>query len=252
MKRHFALLCSVIFALFVSLPTFGAIAVGVTSGAAPGFVNNNTLTVSPAASGSTFVVAAYISGTGNGTGATVTDSKGNTYTPSIEGPVQTGNAFFWIFTCQNAIGGASMTVEFIPLSGGNLVMQFIEITGATTPTSIDQTSAAGGSPGTAVSTMPSPSVTTTNANELILGIVLTQGSALDTITATTGTLILQTQDTTNFLNIASSFRIVSSTGANAPGFSGTSTAFYGAGTLSFIQAGGGGASGPSPTAFRIF
>jgi hypothetical protein len=212
-----------------------SIAIGVNTGATPGFANNETLTVSTAASGSTFVVIAYISGSGNGVGATVTDSKGNTYTASIVGPVQTGNTFFWIFTSQNAVGGSGMTVEFVPLSGGNLVMQFIEITGAATA-SIDQTSAAGGSPGAAVSTMPAPAVTTTSANELVLGIVVTQGSAADTVTATTGTRIRQDLDSTNFLSIASSFQITSSTGTFTPSFNGSVIAFYGAGTLSFIQA----------------
>lgn len=163
----------------------------------------------------------------------VTDSKGNLYTPAILNfPVQPTFQFGYIFTCQNAIGGSGLSVTWAPNQGSNLLIQFIEIIGATVPVSIDQISAANNGNSTS---MPCPSVTIVQPNELILGIVVTAQGALATITPTSGTLIRQDQDTTNFLSLTSSFRIVTATGTYTPGFTASVSSQFGSGTLSFIQ-----------------
>lgn len=187
------------------------------------------------------------------TASNVCDSNGNIYALSIGSiPVQAGNNFGYIYTCQNAVGGASMAVHWRPFNGNNTVMQFIEVTGVATPTSIDQIS--GNTSGTGT-TMACPGVTTTQAAELILGICEVHNTSLNTVTATTGTLIRYDNDTTNFIGIASSQQIVAAAGTYTPSFSGTASANWGNGTVSFIQAGGGPpppvpARGPMPR--RVF
>ena len=209
------------------------IGIGVSAGSAPGsFENSNTVTVSPAASGSTFVVVGYCGVTGT-TASNMTDTHGNTYTlPQGNVPTQSTNQYMNVFVCPNAVGGTGTVVTWTAPSGYFLPMQFIEITGANT-SPLDQSNH-GGQVNAQFTTLNCPSITTTSAKELILGITGTVQTALSTITATSGTLILQTQDTTNFLSVSSSFQVVSSINSYAPTFNSTNASYYGSVTLSFI------------------
>jgi hypothetical protein len=238
MKKIFLAL---LLALFSSQGAQAAIAVGVTGQSATGaFQNFSTITVSPATSGSTFVLVGWA---GTSAAGAVTDSTGansGKWAAAASGvPTFATYQFMNVWVCQNCTGASGMVVTWTPASGAYLPTQFVEITGAAA-TSLDQTSSAGGSPNSQSATFTAPSVTTTHAAELVLGITGAAASASITVSATSGTKILQTQDTTNNLSVTTSDQIVSSTGTYSPTFSSTASVYYGALTLSFIQAGGGG------------
>jgi hypothetical protein len=113
------------------------IAIGATSkGRSASSSSQGTLGVSTSASGSTFVVAAIWD---TGTFSSITDSKSNVYTQI--GTEVTFGSFptrARVYYKENGVGGASHIATFNTSSASAITVLFLEITGALTSGSLDQ------------------------------------------------------------------------------------------------------------------
>jgi YD repeat-containing protein len=114
--------------------------------------------------------------------SSVTDSKGNTYVLAV-GPTgnSTGNGSQSIYYASNILaagaGSNSVTISFGSTSFPHLSLQIAEYSGVATSSPLDGTSAGIGTN----ATVTSGSVTTTNANDLLIG-----GDYLDAATGAAG------------------------------------------------------------------
>jgi hypothetical protein len=117
---------------------------------------------------------------GNSTGAnpTISDSQSNTYTQAVEVDDSSNEAVAaasnWIFYAENITGGTN-TVTASGFSGAYLAITILEYSGLATSASLDQTNKFRYDYGVhsfvATSTWSSNSVTTTQADELLIGLV---------------------------------------------------------------------------------
>jgi type II secretory pathway component HofQ len=184
------------------------------SGTTSGGNVTQTGSITTAASGSSFlaVIRAYGSPTG------VTDSKGNTYVLVFSTQNTTDTDWLAVYMATNGTGGATHRITASFGAGLNpVILGLIEITGGAT-SSITDTSA------TAFD-QASPfgqSITTANANDLILGFFGSNGAAT-TVTYTAGSgftmLAAGTFVTgTDGLSVGVSTQVVSATGTYNPAF----------------------------------
>lgn len=133
---------------------------GVNTG---GNVNSLTTTgVTTSASGSGFIIG----GIASITGATVIDSKGNTYTPLGEVSYDFSGKFANMWYCALGTGGASHTATLSQGSNfSNMAVMFMEITTGGGGLTVDK-APAGNSAG--ASPFVSPTITTTVATEILV------------------------------------------------------------------------------------
>ncbi len=111
--------------------------------------------------------------------SSITDTKGNTYTPAI-GPTDwnAGADRSWTYYASNIAGGGPAITITITYSGGappSLDTYAAEYSGVTTGSPLDQTSAGTGLAGI---NLDSGSKTTTQASELIFGFGMSAGHAI--------------------------------------------------------------------------
>lgn len=133
--------------------------------------------VTTAATGSTFVIFVAITG-GATISATPTDSFGNTYTLTTS---LTGFFFasenIYAYTCINGSGGAAHTATAVPSASTAMAVGFVELTGVG---SIDVSNSLNNG-NSASTSAPGASVTTTNANDLILSFIALSNGGGSTI-----------------------------------------------------------------------
>lgn len=186
------------------------------------------------ASGSSFLIALRSFGD---VYTTVTDNKSNTFT--LQRKIQNTGDGDWlhIYLCSNGTGGAGHKPTLTVSSSLNVVYGLIELTGGAASI-LDAVST-----GAFDSSSPfGDSVTSTNANDLILGfygnnaaagtIIFTPGAGFATVTAA------QFTDGTSSLTLGVASQVVSSTGTYNPAFTVSSGSRGPAITLALKGAGG--------------
>jgi len=131
--------------------------------------------------GSAFVIMVITGGTVAGV-TPVQDSFSNTYTLKASAAVIFGAQHVYCYLCDNGTGGAShtATVNFSASTAGGIF--FTEVTGAATSSYDTSNTVSNNGAGASQS---GAAVTTTNANDLILSMLGTNGTG-DTITDTSG------------------------------------------------------------------
>jgi hypothetical protein len=147
----------------------------------------------------------------------VTDNKSNTYT-QVGTTVTIGGTGLSVWICVNGTGGSGHKPTITKSNGDFALISFAEITGTATSSATD---------GTASAALDSSSpfdgtVTTSNANDLIIGIGSTDGAA-GTVTYTPGTgftLISGPSNSsgTNALSLGVMTRNPGATGTYGPNF----------------------------------
>lgn len=177
-----------------------------------------------------------------GWGMNVTDSEGNTW--SNCGATNGGNLTHQleIFYAQNVVGGTHDAISVNTTGNGanssTMSLVMFEYSGIATASSLDACNGTGGTGST--SPLTSSSVTTTNANDLIVGGF---GEGSDT-TWTAGSGYAIENSTTR---VAFETQVVSATGSYQPQISvGTTGTSWTAITAAFKAAAGGGGGGPTP------
>lgn len=203
---------------------------GVFSGS-----SGTTAAITTAATGSVIVRLMEWDNTLNFT--SITDSKSNTYTQiSVERTISTikGRAYYK----ENATGGASHTFSGAVSSSANISLYVLEITGALTSGALDQSN----SQTDAASPFTSPSITTTQAAELIwAGLIGNSATTPATHAESTG-FTIQNDVTTGGPDWTGcdASKIVASTGTYNSSFTengGSSACVF---IASFKESGGGG------------
>ena len=196
--------------------------------------------------GSTFVIMVFTGGT-VAASTPVQDSFSNTYTLKASAAVIFGAQHVYCYVCPNGTGGAShtATVNFSASASGGIF--FAEVTGAAT--SSYDTSGTISNNG-AGATQSGASVTTTNANDLILSMLCTNGTG-DTITDSTGwNQIIESMGfgAGGAANGALSYIVESATGtySDTYGISGASDATGGVTVALKAGSGGGSVQIPAP------
>lgn len=214
------------------------IAVGQHTFVTSTFTSGLTTTgIATSASGSNFYVFAGVSST---TTPTVSDNKGNTYTlitSDLTGNFGGIGVFAW--KAENGTGGAGHTVT-VSLANVGMAVEFIEVTGAATSGSVD----ASGHNGTnsQSTTITCATVTTTNANDLILSFWKSSNTGNTSIASNTGAGYALVDSQTANPAFAASSRVVSSTGTYGDTYTVGTAAYQGTITLAILPAG----AGPPP------
>lgn len=189
----------------------GAIALGQSA-----VCNNNAATctssgITTAASGSAFVVAVVY----DGTFTSLADNKSNTIGAGqlIYAETTTYSYSLRIYLVTNGSGGASHTWTLTTSGSGAVGFVAAEITGAATSSLLDQISIINDD---GVAPLTSPSITTTQAAEMLIGVAQTNYTAGSTETFTWGnsfTAIGSITNMTLYWPLSMGYRIVSSTGS---------------------------------------
>ena len=202
-----------------------------------GYANSYTTAGVSTTTGSTFV-AILVSGAPFGAGS-ISDSNGNSYTQEVADlAIQTTYRFLNVWVCQNGTGSGSHTLT-VTLGGGasnNLNVALVEITGAAV-SSLDQVVKMAANGSGPASPQPGASVTTTSANELVLGIYgCSYGPQTFTGAGGSFTLGDSVTDSGTSQQLVWAYDVVSSTGTYTPSWAYTGTAGYNfsGATLSFI------------------
>lgn len=190
----------------------GADAGGSGTGTSIAFSSNNT-------AGNTLIFAARCGGDCT---VTVSDSKGNTWTEDVH-LVQTSDlGLLTVWSAPNCAAGAN-TVTFtfsVVVTSRYLIAEY---NGMQTSAILDKKATTDGAGVTSATPTSAATATTTNANDLILGFVVT-GGAQGTISAGSGfTLREATLETSR---VALEDKIVTSTGAYTSSFNFTGADTY--------------------------
>jgi YD repeat-containing protein len=204
------------------LSGYSSVSSASTGGTSISFIQSGNATLNPGSSltatfssaqnvGDFNVVTVGWGGKGSippsGVGPTVTDSRGNTYVLAV-GPTgnTTGNGSLAIYYATNiaaaAAGANTVTVNFGGTSYAHLGVQIAEYSGIATSSPLDGTSAAIGTN----ATVNSGTVTTSNANDLLVG-----ADYLDAGTGAAGSGFTLRTGTAN--NTVLEDKIVTSTGS---------------------------------------
>jgi len=214
------------------------IAVGQHTSVTSAFTNGLTTTgITTSASGSNFYVFVGVSSAGP---PTVSDSKSNTYslvTSDTTGDFNGINVY--AFKCENGTGGASHTVTVNQANVG-MVVAFVEVTGAATSGSIDVSNHNGTN--ATSTTINTATVTTTNANDLILSFWKGSNTGNTSVAANTGAGYAIVNSGTANPAFAVSSRVVSSTGTYGDTYTLGTADYAGTITLAILPAG----AGPPP------
>lgn len=140
----------------------------------------------------------------------VSDSKGNTYT---QVDTLADGGYGWTistYRCENGTGGSGHTATVTMGATTRIVCYFVEITGAVLSGATDQHSIAKDTS----SPFDGTALTTTQANEILLGIVRSNDTVNTTITVNGGMTQLDI-DATNTASVAF-YRALSATGTYSP------------------------------------
>lgn len=185
-------------------------ALGVGVSVSSGYSSANSTTtgsVTTQATGSILIIAVVWEP--NSTPPTISDSKGNSY--SLIGSVRQASAYpsyigFW--RCENATGGASHTFTGAK-SNGYCSIFAMEITGGATSSALDQNTGAASDTATPVT---SGSITTTTADQILIGFVGGLCSANTAYTANNSFTKIQELTSVAEWQGCLSYRIVTGTG----------------------------------------
>lgn len=202
----------------------------------PAFTTAGSITTpakTTSASGSTFVITVY--GTiAIASSTPVQDSFSNTYTLKASGTVYFGALNVYMYVCDNGSGGSGHTATANFSVVGHGAIFFDEVTGAANP-SYDTSATVSNNGGGA--SQSGASVSTGNANDLILSMLCTNGDGA-TITDTAGwNAILDSvgAGTAGNATAAISYEVVSSTGTYSDTY-GVSTSGGGGGITIALKA----------------
>jgi hypothetical protein len=197
---------------------------GITASAHGASSSSKTCTTTAATTGSTgsdfFVVATWYNST---TAPVISDSKSNTWTQVgtnvYNSTDQTGMA---VFRCLNGTGGSSHTFTMTSGAGTYVSMCVIEL--KNTNHTIDQTHQGTAAAGT---TANSGNITTTNANDCLLGFCyLDSESSSQALSATTLSLKVSVSYGSTYLGCGISAQNVTATTTQQASFSGSPNASY--------------------------
>ena len=225
--RILALLFLCASACFGQMPMGGVTGSGTSAGPAVsqsnGGINNNATTrtavlSSPVGAGATIVV---FCGVNHLTTCTVGDTLNGAFGAAAGSETNPNGALGYIYIFQNSAAGSSDTITCTAAASGNTACLPAALTGVHI-SSLDQLT---GSVFTiATATPASPNVTTTSANEVILGF-FGANNATETITAGAGyTLFTNGSQGGSQRSFGAEYQVVSSTGTYNAGatFSGSS------------------------------
>lgn len=185
-----------------------ALSVGVTDIGGANASPVTTAGVTTQATGSILVVGAIWE---TAAFTSITDSKSNSYTQI--GTEQTIGGFkARLYYVENATGGSSHTFT-LTTGGGNIfgTVLALEVIGGATASSLDQSNQQTDS----ASPFTSPSITTTNANDILVSACMSDGIAnpMDFAESTGFTVNITRNSGASFYPMALGTRIVSSTGS---------------------------------------
>jgi hypothetical protein len=185
--------------------------------------------------GSTILVCVRGSGSFTGSTLSVTDDKSNSYTLDTSMPAISGTGSLFLYRASNVTGGGT-TLTITPGTSTSLRVAGYEISGLAASSPLDKTAHASGN---SIS-LASGSITTTQANEFVLGCLMTGNDiGSNPMTAGSGWTSDININTTNAILLAES-QIVSSTGTfNATASIGTADT-WGALVASYGATSGGG------------
>lgn len=226
-----------------------ALAQSVSAGA-PGADSTTTGSLTTTASGSTFIIGAHWQG--GSTPPTISDSKSNTYTliGSVRQVDNNGSflSHIGLWYVENGTGGSSHTFTGAK-TGGYTSVYGAEITGGLTSGIVDQNT---GAALDASSPVTSGGVTTTQAAELLIGLVGTYhtGSGPAYTANNSFTIAQQITDATNYWTGCLVSRVVSSTGTYETDVSVTNLT-QGAALIATFKEDGGGGGGGQPIVKRL-
>lgn len=170
--------------------------------------------------------------------STVTDSAGNTWTVPSAVPNQNPPANFvsgsnTYFAMAYALNAAAITSVTVTISASKAFSyNMVEFSGVATSSAVDQSAAVSNS--TSTTPLLTPSVVTTNANDLIIG-----GMSANNNTMTLGTAgytALTSMVPVGTMKGVAAYQIVSSTGTYAISWTPGSNAVSGAGIMAFMAA----------------
>lgn len=226
-----------------------ALAQSVSAGA-PGADSTTTGSLTTTASGSTFIIGAHWQG--GSTPPTISDSKSNTYTliGSVRQVDNNGSflSHIGLWYVENGTGGSSHTFTAAK-TGGYTSVYAGEITGGLTSGILDQNT---GAALDASSPVTSGSITTTQAAELLIGLVGTYhtGSGPAYTANNSFSIAQQITDATNYWTGCLVSRVVSSTGTYETDVSVTNLT-QGAALIATFKEDGGGGGGGQPIVKRL-
>lgn len=196
-----------------------------------------TASTTTSATGSTFLC--FIGAYNGPTFSSLVDSKSNTYTlVTSNNTAGFGGITVWCYSCVNGTGGSGHTATVTMTADVNILLFFVEITGAQTTSPIDQYNSNGSN--STVTTAVCATVTTTNAHEMVLSYYYggNAGNPAQTITDSgSGFSIVDSEQATGPYG-AYSKNIVSTTGTYGDTFTQTSTDYFGTISVSLIQGAG--------------
>lgn len=192
-------------ALLLFLPWQAWAAIGTPAELGNGDANNETscqiTTSATAPAGDTIIFFFGVSGTA--TVNSVTDSAGNSYTQDATG--SQGSEQAWLYRSSNITqltSSGTITATYAAAENGTCVA--LSVSGLTNVSPVDQTNVTTGNGGTGTA-----SVTTTNADDLVIGAVAINGS---TSPSQPGGWTAMTGVTSSLTTIIWAYRIETSTG----------------------------------------
>lgn len=220
-----------------------AIDVGQASaGAFTGGATSVTTTgITTSASGSSFII--YVSYVSGFSVSSIADSKSNSYTlvaSALTGWLSATNSA--IYLCTNCTGGSGHTAT-LNLSGSTQAeIYLVEVTGGATASLVDATPSTFWNDDTA-SPFTSNSLTSSNANDLLLAFTNTNGNTTDTFTwGNSFTQVTADGNPAHFTGGVAK-RVVSSTGTYNSTFTSSGGTSEAASALISLKASGGGGGG---------
>jgi hypothetical protein len=171
----------------------------------------------------------------------VVDSQGNTWVLAVTVTLPSDN-FYYIYYAANCKGGAN-TVTVTYASSTNPIVLLGEYSGIATVSPLDQTNSAVNTTGSS-SAYSSGSVTTTVANELLIGLTGNESGLATTMTTTNPSWVNEQQERSGTVpDLAYFDLIVSALGSYSNAGTLSVARAWGAGIATFKAAGSGGGPG---------
>jgi hypothetical protein len=164
------------------------------------------------------------------------DNKSNSFAQTLADIAINGTfCMLNVWTCQNANGGAGHNGTFTPANYPGYVDGLLEITGAAV-SSLDQ-STSSASTGTST-TLTTASVTTTQPNEMLIGIIGCLGNVTFSAPTNGFTIFDSANDGSSGESVCILTKVVSATGTYSTGVTASASQTFAGVMLSFIQGGG--------------
>jgi hypothetical protein len=139
---------------------------------------------------------------------TITDTYSNTWTLVDSREVGSWPAWIHLYTCENAVGGPGHTITATKAAGYTTVF-FAEFIGVEIASALDQVTGAANDPNNPIT---SGSISTTTANQLLIGFCGTVGTGVASFSFNNSFTLLDEITSFSFWQGALGYRIVSATG----------------------------------------